>query len=139
MGQCSVYIMGTVRRKIWSNRSGALRQSVAIITENWRANSVKSLVNASCHGRSKKYLTLHYASSAEPPPGINETRLAARGKLNRVSCGLYLLGIARPGHCPNSGHSLCPLSITPDAFVRGRSARVASQDRPKSPRLIGLP
>jgi hypothetical protein len=29
--------------------------------------------------------------NAEPPPGIDETHLPARGKLNQVSCGLYLL------------------------------------------------
>jgi len=29
--------------------------------------------------------------NAEPPPGIDETHLPDRGKLNQVSCGLYLL------------------------------------------------
>jgi hypothetical protein len=29
--------------------------------------------------------------NAEPPPGIDETHLPARGKLNQVSCGLNLL------------------------------------------------
>jgi len=86
MGQCWDYIAGTVQLgKVWTNGRRALRQSAAILTEKWRADSVKSLASVSCDERGKKYLILHYASSAEPPRGIDEPHPPSRGKPILVS------------------------------------------------------
>ena len=71
--------------KIWTNGSRTLGQSAAILTEKSRANSAKSLANVSCHERGKKYLTWQNASNAEPPPGIDERHLPARGEPILVS------------------------------------------------------
>jgi hypothetical protein len=48
-------------------------------------SAAKSLANVSCHERGKKYLTWQNASNAEPPPGIDERHLPARGKPILVS------------------------------------------------------
>jgi len=71
--------------KIWTIGSRALGQSAAILTEKSRANSAKSLANVSCHERDEKYLTWQNASNAEPPLGIDEPHLPARGKPILVS------------------------------------------------------
>ncbi len=85
MGLCWDYIGHCTNWKIWTNGSRALGQSAAIFTEKSRANSAKSLANVSCHERGKKYLTWQNASNAEPPPGIDERHLPARGKPILVS------------------------------------------------------
>ena len=85
MGLCWDYIGHCTNWKIWTNGSRALGQSAAIFTEKSRANSAKSLANVSCHERGKKYLTWQNASNAEPPPGIDERHLLARGKRILVS------------------------------------------------------
>jgi len=80
MDLCWDYIGHCTNWKIWTSGSRALGQSAAILTEKSRANSAKSLANVSCHERGKKYLTWQNASNAEPPPGIDERHLPARGK-----------------------------------------------------------
>jgi hypothetical protein len=85
MGLCSDYIGHCANWKTWTSGSRALGQSAAILTEKSRANSAKSLANVSCHERGKKYLTWQNASNAEPPPGIDERHLPARGKPILVS------------------------------------------------------
>jgi hypothetical protein len=85
MDLCWDYIGHCTNWKIWTNESRALGQSAVILTEKSRANSAKSLANVSCHERGKKYLTWQNASNAEPPPGIDERHLPARGKPILVS------------------------------------------------------
>ena len=75
-------------RLTWAGRGAGRRtlgQSAAILTEKSRANSAKSLANVSCHERGEKYLTWQNASNAEPPLGIDEPHLPARGKPILVS------------------------------------------------------
>jgi len=57
-----------------------MRQAAGILIEKLQANSAKSLANVSCHERGKKYLPWQNASNAEPPPGIAEPHLVARGR-----------------------------------------------------------
>jgi hypothetical protein len=71
--------------KIWTNGSRALGQPAAILTEQSRANSAKSLSNVSCHERDKKYFTWQNASNAEPSQGKDEPHLPGRGKPILVS------------------------------------------------------
>jgi len=85
MGLCWDYIGHCTNWKIWTNGSRALGQSAAILTEKSRANSAKSLANVRCHERGTKYLTWQNASNVEPPPGIDERHLPARGKPILVS------------------------------------------------------
>src|ERR1700730_7498024 len=95
MGLCWDYIGHCTNWKIWTNGSRELGQSAAIFTEKSRANSAKSLANVSCHERGKKYLTWQNASNAEPPPGIDERHLPARGKRILVSCASNLRNYGR--------------------------------------------
>ena len=86
MGLCwGLYCEHCTNWKIWTIGSRALGQSAAILTEKSRANSAKSLANVSCHERGEKYLTWQNASNAEPPLGIDEPHLPARGKPILVS------------------------------------------------------
>src|SRR6516164_3077536 len=66
--------------EVWRNGNRAMRQAAGILIEKLQANSAKSLANVSCHERGKKYLPWQNASNAEPPPGIAEPHLAARGR-----------------------------------------------------------
>jgi len=66
--------------EVWRNGNRAMRQAAGILIEKLQANSAKSLANVSCHERGKKYLPWQNASNAEPPPGIAEPHLVARGR-----------------------------------------------------------